>query len=117
MQATLNILWILYVLFYKHSTFYILALLDFLVFTSATVYSVAGAVYLFYHALIQKTIKWSDFNLQDKDWELLQIGLVLFFLQVSGRKTVKQTHKKMGGGYTRPRVYSFAPLEIFSARL
>ncbi|XP_056269088.1 chitin synthase 1 isoform X2 [Pseudoliparis swirei] len=42
---------------------------------------VIGAVYLFYHALIQKTIKWSDFNLQDKDWELLQIGLVLFFLQ------------------------------------
>ncbi|XP_068587279.1 chitin synthase 1 [Cebidichthys violaceus] len=42
---------------------------------------VIGAVYLFYHVLIQKSIIWSDFNLQDEDWELLQIGLVLFFLQ------------------------------------
>ncbi|XP_034419469.1 chitin synthase 1 [Cyclopterus lumpus] len=42
---------------------------------------VIGAVYLFYHVLIEKSIIWSDFNLQNKDWELLQIGLVLFFLQ------------------------------------
>ncbi|XP_075965873.1 chitin synthase 1 [Anarhichas minor] len=42
---------------------------------------VIGAVYLFYHVLIEKSIIWSNFNLQDEDWELLQIGLVLFFLQ------------------------------------
>ncbi|KAL6113224.1 uncharacterized protein ACO6RY_11557 [Pungitius sinensis] len=42
---------------------------------------VIGAVYLVYHVLIEKSITWSDFNLQDKDWELLQIGLVLLFLQ------------------------------------
>ncbi|XP_044051750.1 chitin synthase 1 [Siniperca chuatsi] len=42
---------------------------------------VIGAVYLFYHVLIQKSISWPDFNLQNDDWELLQIGLVLFFLQ------------------------------------
>ncbi|XP_037341431.2 chitin synthase 1 [Pungitius pungitius] len=42
---------------------------------------VIGAVYLIYHVLIEKSITWSDFNLQDKDWELLQIGLVLLFLQ------------------------------------
>ncbi|XP_039984615.1 chitin synthase 1 [Xiphias gladius] len=41
---------------------------------------VIGAVYLFYHLLIQKSIPWLDFNLQ-KDWELLQIGLGLLFLQ------------------------------------
>ncbi|KAK1890823.1 Chitin synthase chs-1 [Dissostichus eleginoides] len=42
---------------------------------------VIGGVYLLYHVLIEKSITWSDFNLQDADWELLQIGLVLFFLQ------------------------------------
>ncbi|XP_045888846.1 chitin synthase 1 [Micropterus dolomieu] len=42
---------------------------------------VIGAVYLIYHALIQKSIKWSDFNLKNNDWEILQIGLVVFFLQ------------------------------------
>ncbi|XP_070689214.1 chitin synthase 1 [Pempheris klunzingeri] len=42
---------------------------------------VIGGVYLFYYGLIQKSIIWSDFNLQNDDWELLQIGLVLFFLQ------------------------------------
>ncbi|XP_037609379.1 chitin synthase 1 [Sebastes umbrosus] len=42
---------------------------------------VTGGVYLFYHVLIEKSIIWSDFNLQDNDWELLQVGLVLFFLQ------------------------------------
>ncbi|XP_068430923.1 chitin synthase 1 [Clinocottus analis] len=42
---------------------------------------VIGAVYLFYHVLIEKSITWSNFDLKDADWELLQIGLVLFFLQ------------------------------------
>ncbi|XP_022598870.1 uncharacterized protein LOC111220150 isoform X2 [Seriola dumerili] len=40
-----------------------------------------GGVYLLHNVLIQKSIIWSDFNLQKDDWELLQIGLVLFFLQ------------------------------------
>ncbi|KAF3686333.1 Hyaluronan synthase 3 [Channa argus] len=43
---------------------------------------VIGAVYLLYHVLIQKSIIWSDFNLNNDEWELLQTGLVLFFLQV-----------------------------------
>ncbi|XP_053174040.1 chitin synthase 1 [Scomber japonicus] len=42
---------------------------------------VIGAVYLINYALIEDSIEWSDFNLGDADWELLQIGLVLFFLQ------------------------------------
>ncbi|XP_061670253.1 chitin synthase 1 [Syngnathoides biaculeatus] len=42
---------------------------------------VIGAVYLLHHALIEKTISWSSFNLKGEDWELLQVGLVLFFLQ------------------------------------
>ncbi|KAF7656600.1 hypothetical protein LDENG_00038850 [Lucifuga dentata] len=42
---------------------------------------VIGAVYLLYHILIAKSIVWSDFNLEKKDGDLLQIGLVLFFLQ------------------------------------
>ncbi|KAK2920302.1 chitin synthase 1 [Channa argus] len=42
---------------------------------------VIGAVYLLYHVLIQKSIIWSDFNLNNDEWELLQTGLVLFFLQ------------------------------------
>ncbi|XP_071346094.1 chitin synthase 1 [Trachinotus anak] len=42
---------------------------------------VIGGVYLLYNVFIQKSIVWSDFNLQKHDWELLQIGLVLFFLQ------------------------------------
>ncbi|XP_035508265.1 chitin synthase 1 [Morone saxatilis] len=42
---------------------------------------VIGGVYLLYHVLIEKSITWSDFNLQDDDWELLQVGLGLFFLQ------------------------------------
>lgn len=59
-------------------------------------YSLVGAVYLIYDVLIKrsmenedskdKSIVWSDFKLQDDDWELLQIGLVLFFLQVSEKK-------------------------------
>lgn len=42
---------------------------------------VIGGVYLIYHVLIVNSIVWADFRLQDEDWELLQIGLVLFFLQ------------------------------------
>uniref|UniRef100_UPI0037E94D53 chitin synthase 1 n=1 Tax=Semicossyphus pulcher TaxID=241346 RepID=UPI0037E94D53 len=42
---------------------------------------VIGGVYLIYHVLIEDTIVWDDFNLKDKDRELLQIGLVVFFLQ------------------------------------
>ncbi|XP_026149918.1 chitin synthase 1 [Mastacembelus armatus] len=42
---------------------------------------VIGGVYLFYHVLIHKSVVWSDFNLKNSDWELLQVGLVLFFLQ------------------------------------
>nr|XP_019954494.1 PREDICTED: uncharacterized protein LOC109636909 [Paralichthys olivaceus] len=42
---------------------------------------VIGGVYLFYHVLIEKSIVWNDFNLQNDDWQLLQIGLWLFFLQ------------------------------------
>ncbi|XP_078106768.1 chitin synthase 1 isoform X2 [Sander vitreus] len=51
------------------------------VITSILRIIVIGAVYLIYHVLIEKSITWSDFNLQNDDWELLQIGLVLFFLQ------------------------------------
>ncbi|KAF0043305.1 hypothetical protein F2P81_004642 [Scophthalmus maximus] len=43
---------------------------------------VIGGVYLFYHLLIKKSIIWSDFNMDSDDWQLLQIGLGLFFLQV-----------------------------------
>ncbi|XP_061882249.1 chitin synthase 1 [Entelurus aequoreus] len=42
---------------------------------------VIGAVYLIYYVLIENSIVWKDFNLKSYDWELLQIGLVLFFLQ------------------------------------
>ncbi|KAM9765914.1 chitin synthase 1 [Menidia menidia] len=42
---------------------------------------VIGAVYLIYYALMEKSIVWTDFNLQKDEWELLQTGLVLFFLQ------------------------------------
>uniref|UniRef100_UPI003AACB695 chitin synthase 1 n=1 Tax=Centroberyx gerrardi TaxID=166262 RepID=UPI003AACB695 len=51
------------------------------VITSILRIVVIGAVYLIYYVLIQDSIVWSDFNLQNDDWELLQIGLVLFFLQ------------------------------------
>lgn len=41
-----------------------------------------GAVYLVYHALIGvPAIDWSLFLMKDEDWQLLQIGLVLLFLQ------------------------------------
>ncbi|XP_077376122.1 chitin synthase 1 [Festucalex cinctus] len=42
---------------------------------------VIGAVYLIHHALIEETIDWPNFNLGSDDWQLLQIGLGLFFLQ------------------------------------
>ncbi|KAM9860556.1 chitin synthase 1 [Aulostomus maculatus] len=42
---------------------------------------VIGGVYLLNHVLIEKTVILSNFKLQNDDWELLQIGLVLFFLQ------------------------------------
>ncbi|XP_047437429.1 chitin synthase 1 [Mugil cephalus] len=42
---------------------------------------VIGAVYLIYHKLIMKSINWSDFNLKDRDEGLLQMGLLLLFLQ------------------------------------
>ncbi|XP_059209388.1 chitin synthase 1 [Centropristis striata] len=42
---------------------------------------VIGGVYLLYHVFFEKSIVWSEFNLTNADWELLQIGLVLFFLQ------------------------------------
>lgn len=55
-------------------------------FLHDTCNSVVGGVYLFYHLLIKKSIIWSDFNMDSDDWQLLQIGLGLFFLQVGGRK-------------------------------
>ncbi|XP_028257826.1 chitin synthase 1 [Parambassis ranga] len=42
---------------------------------------VIGGVYLLYHVLIEKTIVWSDFALRAAEWEILQTGLGLFFLQ------------------------------------
>ncbi|CAN9506982.1 unnamed protein product [Ophioblennius macclurei] len=42
---------------------------------------VIGGVYLIYHSVIEENINWASFTLQDKDWELLKIGLVLLFLQ------------------------------------
>lgn len=57
------------------------------VLVSAAFNCVVGGVYLIYHLLIQKSIIWSNFNLQSDDWELLQIGLVMFFLQVGRGST------------------------------
>uniref|UniRef100_A0A3Q1JBI7 chitin synthase n=1 Tax=Anabas testudineus TaxID=64144 RepID=A0A3Q1JBI7_ANATE len=51
------------------------------VITSILRIIVIGGVYLVYHVLIQKSITWSDFNLNNADSELLQTGLVLLFLQ------------------------------------
>lgn len=45
-------------------------------------YSVLGAVYLIYHLIFQRSIVWSDFNLQHGGGDLLQVGLGLFLLQV-----------------------------------
>ncbi|KAM4602913.1 chitin synthase 1 [Polymixia lowei] len=42
---------------------------------------VIGAVYLIYYYLIKETIIWTDFELLNDEWEILQIGLGLFFLQ------------------------------------
>lgn len=61
-----------------------------------------GGVYLINDVLIEKSIIWSDFNIGSDEWELLQTGLGLFFLQVGARKTVsvvsvcfKHNEKKM----------------------
>lgn len=51
-------------------------------FIGCIFYSVLGAVYLIYHLIFQKSINWSDFNLQNDGGELLQVGLGLFLLQV-----------------------------------
>uniref|UniRef100_A0A3B5LPW2 chitin synthase n=1 Tax=Xiphophorus couchianus TaxID=32473 RepID=A0A3B5LPW2_9TELE len=42
---------------------------------------VIGAVYLIYHKLLNKSIEWNNFNLAGHEGDILQIGLVLFFLQ------------------------------------
>ncbi|XP_068614152.1 chitin synthase chs-1-like [Brachionichthys hirsutus] len=42
---------------------------------------VIGGVYLLSQVFIEKSIKWSEFIMEDDDWELLQVGLGLFFLQ------------------------------------
>uniref|UniRef100_A0A3B5QCS4 chitin synthase n=1 Tax=Xiphophorus maculatus TaxID=8083 RepID=A0A3B5QCS4_XIPMA len=42
---------------------------------------VIGAVYLIYHKLVNKSIEWNNFNLAGHEGDILQIGLVLFFLQ------------------------------------
>ncbi|KAK0148640.1 Chitin synthase chs-1 [Merluccius polli] len=51
------------------------------VITSLLRILVIVAVYLIYHFLIMGTIVWSHFKLNDDQQEILQIGLVLFFLQ------------------------------------
>ncbi|XP_029000538.1 chitin synthase 1 isoform X1 [Betta splendens] len=51
------------------------------VITSILRVMVIGGVYLLNYAVIEKSIVWSDFNLKNHDWELLQTGLVLLFLQ------------------------------------
>ena len=79
----------------KHLVFFILYSLRSLLHQ---LFPVVGGVYLLYHVVIEKSIVWSDFNLQGADWELLQIGLVLFFLQVGMRKTEKQTDKQFETG-------------------
>ncbi|XP_035011461.2 chitin synthase 1 [Hippoglossus stenolepis] len=42
---------------------------------------VIGGVYLIYYVLIDKSIVWADFNMQNDDWLLLQTGLGLLFVQ------------------------------------
>lgn len=54
----------------------------YLFFICSMLYSITGAVYLIYHLLFQKSIVWSDFNLQNDGGQLLQTGLGLFLLQV-----------------------------------
>lgn len=73
--------------------------LFYLFYVTDTFNSVVGGVYLVYHVLIQKSITWSDFNLNNADSELLQTGLVLLFLQVGRRKTKKQITHRYGRGY------------------
>ncbi len=54
---------------------------------------VVGVVYLFHHVHIQESIMWAHFNLQ-KDWNLVQVGMVLLFLQVSRWIRKKNRDKK-----------------------
>ncbi|XP_059927802.1 chitin synthase 1 [Gadus macrocephalus] len=42
---------------------------------------VIGVVYLIYHVLIMDNIVWENYNLKPAQQEILQIGLVVFFLQ------------------------------------
>ncbi|XP_075325448.1 chitin synthase 1 [Odontesthes bonariensis] len=51
------------------------------VITSILRILVIGAVYLIYYVLIDKSIVWNDFNLSKDESDILQTGLVLFFLQ------------------------------------
>nr|XP_061796443.1 chitin synthase chs-1-like [Nerophis lumbriciformis] len=51
------------------------------VITSLLRIIVIGAVYLLHHVVIEESVVWSNFNLKNEDWELLRVGLGLFFLQ------------------------------------
>lgn len=66
-----------------------------LFFICSMLCSVTGAVYLVYHLLFQKSIVWSDFNLQNDGGQLLEAGLGLFLLQV----VLKVRLKKMRADY------------------
>lgn len=56
--------------------------------------SLLGVVYLIYHVFVQKSIIWSDFNLQKEGGEILQAGLGLFLLQVGGSKSKQEKGKR-----------------------
>lgn len=68
-------------------------------------YSVVGGVYVLYHWFIEKSIYWDDFKLGKDDWELLQIGLVLLFLQVGRmrmeKKQTRVTQVEMDSRYVQ----------------
>lgn len=66
-----------------------------LLFYISKTLSFVGGVYLIHNVLIEDSIIWSDFHLGSDDWELLQIGLVVFFLQV-GRGKREQTNFPVG---------------------
>lgn len=61
-----------------------------------TLESFLGVVYLIYHVLVQKSIIWSDFNLQGEGGEILQAGLGLFTLQVGGSKSEQKKWQETG---------------------
>lgn len=52
-------------------------------------YSVVGGVYVFCHVYCQESNIWLDLNLNE-DWNLVQVGMLLLFLQVRRRRTKKQ---------------------------